>query len=97
LERLLTALKVFVVVGGLLIVAGAVTLAVLLAGRGAEPVRGEQTVAVPAGMRVIQVVPDGRRLLLLLEADDGAQAIAVIEGGRRTGLMSIEPDAPVAR
>lgn len=94
MERFLGVLKVFVVVAGLLIVAGTVTLVVMLTGRSGEAVRGEQVVTIPGGMRVMQVVPDGRRLLLLLEAEDGAQAIAVVEGGRRTGLLTIEPDVP---
>jgi hypothetical protein len=93
-ERFLGVLKVFVVVAGMLIVAGTVTLVVMLTGRGGDSVRGEQVVTIPDGMRVVQVGPDGRRMLLLLESGDGAQAIAVVEGGRRIGLLTIEPDAP---
>lgn len=97
MDRLIAALKVFVVAGGIVIVFGVTLLVVLLVRRdGEEPItalREPVNVALPAGARVVETVPDGTRLVLTLEDEAGRQAIAVLDirTGERLGLFVLTP------
>ena len=80
-------LKAFVILGGVLLLAGAILLAVMIAMRAggddapehAGEVTGPVDLPLPAGVRVSQVVADGKRLVLLGEGADGRQYIAVVD------------------
>lgn len=96
-------LKAFVILGGITLVIGAILLAVMLAlratGGGDAPQRvvGQGTkpidLALPVGVRVGQVVADGKRLVLLGEDGDGTQYIAVVDAlsGARQSLIRLMP------
>lgn len=100
-------LKAFVIGGGVLLVAGMLLLATLLAVRvtgGDEDARpgvsGSFELLLPEGARIERIVPDGRRVLLLGVAGDGGQFLAVIdpETGERLSLIRFRAaadDAPV--
>ena len=92
----MTALKAFVIATGIAILAAAALLVYLLSTRGtgeraeapAEPV----PIALPAGARIEQVIPDGRRLILLAVDPDGRQYLAVVDPltGERLSLVPVE-------
>ncbi|MEM7045422.1 MAG: hypothetical protein AAF543_21645 [Pseudomonadota bacterium] len=97
-------LKAFVILGGIILVVGAILLAVMIAMRagsgdgGDAPRRelalsGPVDLALPAGVRVGQVVVDGKRLVLLGEDPDGRQYIAVVDAlsGARQSLIRLTP------
>ena len=93
-------LKAFVILGGILLLAGAILLAVMIAMRagGDAPQReremtGPVDLPLPAGVRVRQVVADGKRLVLLGEGPDGRQYIAVVDAlsGARKSLIRLTP------
>jgi hypothetical protein len=76
------ALKALVIGMGVLIVIGVTVIVVTVFNRiqdrddnGAEPQRLE--VAIPAGATLLEVVPNGQRLVLRLETPDGAQIMVV--------------------
>jgi hypothetical protein len=76
------ALKALVIGMGVLIVIGVTVIVVTVFnriqdrdGNGAEPQRLE--VAIPAGATLLEVVPNGQRLVLRLETPDGAQIMVV--------------------
>lgn len=96
-------LKVFVLLGGVALVIGMILLAVMVVfhatGAGDRPdgdiaSSGPVDLALPAGVRVGQVVADGRRLVLLAEGADGAQYIAVVDAdsGERRTLLRVTPE-----
>ena len=93
-------LKAFVILGGIALLIGVVLLAVMIMLRatGDAPKRGVEAtgpvdVALPAGVRVSQVVVDGKRLVLLGEGADGQQYIAVVDAvsGVRQNLIRLAP------
>ncbi len=106
METWLKALKVFVVVAGILIVLGTATLIWLVVQRGlpkdrtARPatatVPADGKLSVPAGMRVASAQLDGDRVLLLLIDGDGAQHLLLVDlaTGERLGRLRILPETP---
>ena len=97
-------LKAVVVGGGVVLVIGTIVLVVLLVLRATggaigdgEPVRRAlmpQELLLPAGARIQQVVPDGRRVILLGIDGAGAQFLAVVDpaSGERLSLIRIRPE-----
>jgi hypothetical protein len=95
-------LKVFVILGGVALLVGTIMLAALVMlrmGDGepsdlAEQPAGPVDLALPKDVRVNQVVADGRRLILLGEAPDGQQYIAVVDArsGERESLIRLAPE-----
>lgn len=100
MDNIPTALKAFVIGGGILLVAGTVLLVVLLIFRamGDPPASPRQAgplfLQMPAGVRIEQVVPNGRRLILLGVDGSGQQFLAVVDPvtGERISLLQIRPD-----
>lgn len=98
-------LKAFVILGGVVLVIGMLLLAVMIVIRstgigavGDAPGRelasaGPVDLALPAGVRIEQVVADGKRLVLLGEGPDGQQYIAVVDAdsGERKTLIRVAP------
>jgi hypothetical protein len=93
-DNIARALKVFVIAGGIVLLAGTVLLVVLLVLAGAVgadpppprlceialPVPGEPMgVPLPAGARIEQVVPGGGCLILLGVDGAGRQFVALID------------------
>ena len=103
MESWIRALKIFVVVGGIVLVVGTATLVWLLVQRQQEraalrPV-GMGVVAdlrLPAGTRVERAEFDGGRLLLTLRGADEQQYLALVNpaSGERLSLLRIVPEAP---
>jgi hypothetical protein len=97
-DNIPSALKVFVVAGGIALVAGTILLAVLIALRAGadDPVAqgAPQALLLPAGARIEQVVVDGRRLVLLGSDETGQQFLAVIDPvtGERLSLLRVRPE-----
>jgi hypothetical protein len=97
-DNIPTVLKAFVIAGGVVLVAGTILLAVLLAMRaGADgPVvqQAPQPLLLPAGARIDQVVVDGRRLVLLGTDEAGAQFLAVVDPvtGERLSLLRVRAE-----
>ena len=97
-------LKAFVILGGVILVIGMILLAVMIViratgGGGDAPQRGLVSsgpvdLALPAGVRVSQVVIDGKRLVLMGEGADGQQYIAVVDAdsGERKTLIRVTPE-----
>ena len=98
MDNIPTALKAFVIAGGLVLVAGTIVLAVLIALRPGEsgPVlpQAPQALLLPAGARIEQVVVDGRRLVLLGTDEAGEQFLAVVDPatGERLSLLRVRPE-----
>jgi hypothetical protein len=94
-----TVLKAFVIGGGVLLVAGTVLLVALLVLRAVDdppadsPQSGPLLLELPAGVRVEQIVPNGRRLILLGVDGAGQQFLAVVDPltGERLSLLQIRP------
>lgn len=102
MERLTSALKAFVVAGGVLLVAGLALLVLLLYRRDSaekaareRAVSGQASVRLPAG-EVAQMTANGRGLSLLIAADDGTLYLATIDPvtGERLGLLRVVPERP---
>jgi hypothetical protein len=97
-DNIPSALKAFVIAGGIALVAGTILLAVLIAVRaGADdpPVQpAPQALLLPAGARIEQVVVDGRRLVLLGTDAAGTQFLAVLDpvSGKRLSLLHVRPE-----
>jgi len=95
-------LKVFVITGGIALLVGMILLAALLMlklndgepSEQAEQPSGPVDLALPSGVRINQVVADGRRLVLLGESPDGQQYIAVVDArsGARESLIRLAPE-----
>lgn len=94
-------LKGFVILGGVLIVVGMIVLVIMIIIRGATTTgdapkpgvtpAGPVDLALPSGVRISQVLADGRRLVLVGEGDDGQQYIAVVDAdsGERKTLIRV--------
>jgi hypothetical protein len=97
-DNIPSALKVFVVAGGIVLVAGTILLAVLIAVRAGadDPMvqQAPQALFLPAGARIEQVVVDGRRLVLLGSDQAGEQFLAVVDPvtGERLSLLRVRPE-----
>jgi hypothetical protein len=97
-DNIPSALKVFVVAGGIVLVAGTILLAVLIALRAGadDPIvqQAPQALLLPAGARIEQVVVDGRRLVLLGSDEAGEQFLAVVDPvtGERLSLLRVRPE-----
>ena len=98
MDNISSALKVFVVAGGIVLVAGTILLAVLIALRASadDPAaqQAPQALLLPAGARIEQVVVDGRRLVLLGSDEAGEQFLAVVDPvtGERLSLLRVRPE-----
>ena len=102
-ESLLRALKVFVVVSGVVIVAGTATLIWLLVKRGASvatapaavPAGQPATIELPPGGEVTQLAGSGSRLLLLGRSPRQGQFVLVVDlaSGERRRLLRLAPAA----
>jgi hypothetical protein len=97
-DNIPSVLKVFVIAGGIALVAGTILLAVLIVTRarddGAMVQGAPQALRLPAGARIEQVVVDGRRLVLLGTDGMGTQFLAVVDPatGERLSLLRIRPE-----
>jgi hypothetical protein len=97
-DNIPSILKAFVIAGGMALVAGTILLAVLIVTRarddGAIVQRDPQTLQLPAGARIDQVVVDGRRLVVLGTDGAGAQFLAVVDPatGERLSLLRVQPE-----
>ena len=98
MDNIPSALKVFVVGGGIVLVAGTILLAVLIALRAGadDPIvlQTSQALLLPAGARIEQVVVEGRRLVLLGSDQAGEQFLAVVDPvtGERLSLLRVRPE-----
>ena len=98
MDNIPTVLKAFVIAGGVVLVAGTVALAVLIALRAGagDPVaqQAPQALLLPAGARIEQVVVDARRLVLLGTDHAGQQFLAVDDPvtGERLSLLRVRPE-----
>ena len=98
MDNIPSALKAFVIAGGIALVAGTILLAVLIAMRAGagDPVvqRAPQPLHLPAGARIEQVVVDGRRMVLLGTDEAGEQFLMVIDPttGERLSLLRVRPE-----
>jgi hypothetical protein len=103
-DSLLKALKLFVVVGGIVIVGGTATLIFVLVKRGTSvapaPVATVAalpgTIELPPGGAVAQMTVAGSRLLLLGRAPDLGQFVLEVDlaTGARRQLLRLAPAAP---
>jgi hypothetical protein len=97
-DNIPSILKVFVIAGGMALVAGTILLAVLIVTRARDDAalvqRAPQALHLPVGARIEQVVVDGRRLVLLGTDGAGAQFLAVVDPatGERLSLLRIRPE-----
>jgi hypothetical protein len=98
-DQVSSILKIFVIAGGIVLVAGTILLVVLIvlrAGSDDAPAPPDlpQTLSLPAGARIEQVVVDGRRLVLLGVDGAGAQFLAVVDPmtGERLSLLRVQPE-----
>ncbi|MEZ5932578.1 MAG: hypothetical protein R3F54_11575 [Alphaproteobacteria bacterium] len=90
-------LKAFVILGGVMLLIGMIILAVMIILRSGGPPEGglafsgTADLALPSGVRVSQVVVEGKRLVLLGEGPDGRQYIAVVDAdsGERKSLIRV--------
>lgn len=98
MDNISTVLKVFVIAGGIVLVAGTILLAVLIAMRAGDdgPIvqQAPQALHLPVGARIEQIVVDGRRLVLLGTDEAGAQFLAVVDPltGERLSLLRVRPE-----
>jgi hypothetical protein len=96
------AIKITVIVMGVLIVAGLAVVLVTLAGRimaggeGGPQGFGEARVGIPPGARVVHSMADGGRLLVQLELATGGTRFLVIDAasGRLKGSIDLGPTPP---
>lgn len=94
-------LKAFVITSGVMLLIGAILLAVLIMLKAGDNDRGDEVstpqapvdLHLPAGARVGQVIAAGKRLILLAEDQHGQQYLAVIDAlsGKRLSLIRITP------
>ncbi|MFO1067964.1 MAG: hypothetical protein U1E14_05495 [Geminicoccaceae bacterium] len=103
MESWIRALKIFVVVGGVVLVLGTGLLFWLLVQRNAaERAAARDTatavaeLALPAGSRIEQVDLDGSRMALLLRGADQQQYLALVNPatGERLSLLRVVPESP---
>ncbi len=105
-DSLLKALKIFVVVGAVVIVLGTATLISLLVKRAGSDGAGTRSagtpaaslvsVALPPGAEVIQMSIAGSQLYLLGRSPAEGQFIIVVDqtSGERKRLFHLTPEAP---
>jgi hypothetical protein len=97
-DNIPNVLKVFVIAGGMALLAGTILLGVLIVTRARDdgPIvqQAPQALPLPVGARIEQVVVDGRRLVLLGTDGTGAQFLAVIDPatGERLSLLRVRPE-----
>jgi Family of unknown function (DUF6476) len=97
-DNISTLLKVFVIAGGIALVAGSILLVALIVTRagGPDPIAQPtpQILRLPEGARIEQVVVDGRRMVLLGRDGAGTQFVAVVDPvtGERLSLLRVEPE-----
>lgn len=94
-------LKAFVILGGIALLIGVIFLAVMIMLRAGADDPSDRVaapaapvdLALPSGVRISQVVADGRRLVLLGENQDGQQYLAVVDAlsGERQSLIRLNP------
>jgi hypothetical protein len=84
------ALKALVVGMGVLIVAGTVTLVVLLiqrSGGGARGAAADVTASLPAGNRIMGIAGVENRLAVWLEGPEGSRVLLLDAQGRQMGEL----------
>jgi len=103
-DNVSSLLKAFVIAGGIALLGGSVLLVVLIAMRaGQEPepalsappgAIGPVELALPPGVRIVQMSSDGDRLLLLAEDEAGRQFLAVVDAltGERLSLIRVRAE-----
>ena len=105
MDSWIRALKIFCVVGGVVLVLGTATLVWLLVQRhraeeaaapSVPPAAAMGRLALPAGLRVEQASLDGRAALLLLQGPDQQQYLALVNPttGERLSLLRVTPESP---
>lgn len=98
------ALKVLVIVMGLLIVAGFVVIAVELVRRMSSPDGSRspaasapftQRIALPSGAQIVSMAPSGDRLIVHVRAADGQSTAYIIDprSGALLGTVEFPPGA----
>jgi hypothetical protein len=100
-DSLLRAVKLFVIVGGVLIIAGTATLITMLVKRGTRaadtppPAAAAGDATIPAGGEVTSASMAGRDLVLLGRAPAG-QFVLVVDpaSGARRRLLWLAPEKP---
>ena len=95
------ALKILVVVMGIMLVLGFAALVVVIAGRisrsGHPPamarVFAERAIDIPRGARIEAMTATGERLVLALELADGNRQLVIIDlaSGIRLGAIDLRP------
>ena len=100
-DSLLRAVKLFVVVGGVLIIAGTATLITMLVKRGTRlgdappPAAPAANAVLPAGAEVTSASLAGRELVLLGRAPAGQFVLVVAPArGARRRLLWLAPETP---
>ena len=105
MDSWIRALKIFCVVGGVVLVAGTATLVWLLVQRrDAQQAAGPPPPALaamldlplPEGLRIEQATFDGRHAVLLLRGPDQQQYLALVNPstGERLSLLRITTESP---
>jgi hypothetical protein len=94
------ALKAAVVIMGVLIIAGTVTLAVVIANRlssrTAPPVAIEASLNQPAGTRIVGVAGAGDRVAVHVTGGGLPDRILLVETARGRVVGTLVPEAPAA-
>jgi hypothetical protein len=99
-DSLVKALKIFVVVAGLLIVVGTTALVwvIVQGGRNVAslPSRTATTLALPDAARIEQSLAAGNQLVLLGTVPDNRRFLVIIDltSGRRRHLLWLVPETP---
>jgi acyl-CoA-binding protein len=94
-------LKAFVIVSGIMLLIGAILLALLIMFKAADDGNGTESLApkvpvdlaLPTGAKIKQMEIDGKRLVLLAQDDAGQQYVAVVDAlsGERLSLIRVTP------
>ena len=91
-------LKAFVIISGIMLLIGAIVLAVLIMVKAADDGHGTEAGApvdleLPTGAKIKQMEIDGKRLVLLVEDAAGQQYMAVVDAlsGERLSLIRVTP------
>jgi hypothetical protein len=99
-DSLIKALKIFVVVGALVIVLGTTALVWLLVQRGRTvaslPTAAPSTLPLPEAARIEQTLGAGNQLVLLGSVPDGRRFLAIVDltSGRRRHLLWLVAEPP---
>ncbi len=98
MEVLIRTLKVFVVVGGIVLVFGTAYLLWLLATRDeaeyakrsqASPAESPENIQLPVGSTIRQMVATSQDIYLLLKLRDGGSSLARIDMNEQSGIVLI--------